>query len=179
MVQKRVKSGREMEKSVLVDGWISSPQKPVLRWRVEGRNNIEKIINSNYDPEKFAILENVSLNKYDIYHPVTKKQREVKSYFIYDLNNWILYSEPYFKISTRSQLNKISVERYNEFLLNFYNYTSQNGFLKFIQEQMTKSNEGIVLKDGFVGNCLIDFRTIINKNQWKGYDRIQIQFKLK
>ena len=101
MVQKRVKSGREMEKSVLVDGWISSPHKPVLRWRAEGRNNIEKIINSNYDPEKFAILENVSLNKYDIYHPVTKKQREVKSYFISDLNNWILYSEPYFKISTR------------------------------------------------------------------------------
>jgi hypothetical protein len=178
MVQSRVIAGRNMEKYVLRDGWVKSSTRPILKWRGEGRNNIEKIINSNYNPKEFSILENINLNKYDIYNPTTKKKREVKSYYISQVNNWILYSEPYFKISTRSQLNKIGPEVYNDFLERFYAHANNSGLFKFIQEQMISSNEGIVFKDGFIPKEQLEFRTIIQKKQWKGYNRIQIQFKL-
>jgi hypothetical protein len=178
MVQSRVKVGKNMETSLLKDGWIKKSTKPKLKWRIEGKNNIEKIINSNYDPIKFAILENVTLNKYDIYNLITKKLLEVKAYFLSELKNWTLYSEPYFKISNRNQLNKITPEEYNDFLQRFYDHSNSIGLLKFIEQQMTSSNEGIVIKDGFIPKDNIEFRTVIVKKQWKGYDRIQIQFRV-
>jgi hypothetical protein len=178
MKQSRVTAGQDMELSVLKDGWVKSATKPKLKWRVEGKNNIQKIINSNYDPKQFSVLENITLNKYDIYNPKTKKQREVKSYNISEVSKWTLYSEPYFKISTRGQLNKITQEVYNDFLQRFYTHANDTGLLKFIQEQMICSNEGIVFKDGFIPKEQLEFRTVIVNKQWKGYDRIQIQFRI-
>lgn len=178
MVQSRVLAGRQMELSSHKNGWVKATTKPKLKWRGEGRNNIEKIINSDYNPNKFSVLENITLNKYDIYNPVTKKKREVKSYFTSEVNKWTLYSEPYFKIAKRAQLSKISAEKYNEFLTKFYNHANTTGLLKFIQEQMICSNEGIVFKDGFVPIENLEFRTVVRNNQWKGYDRIQIQFRV-
>ena len=178
-MQSRVNAGKDMELSVLKDGWVKKSTKPKLKWRVEGRNNIEKIKNSNYDPKVFAILENITLNKYDIYHPETKKQREVKSYYISEVNKWTLYSEPYFKISTKRDLGKITSDIYNNFLHSFYLHANETGLLKFIQEQMISSNEGIVFKDGFIPKEQLEFRTVIVDKQWKDYDRIQIQFRVK
>ena len=179
MVQARVKAGKNMEQSAQTNGWVKQSTKPKLKWRGEGKNNIDKIINSNYDPKKFSILENITLNKYDIYNPTTNKKREVKNYNIKEVNKWTLYSEPYFKISTRGQLSKISADKYNEFLHNFYDHANNSGLLKFIQEQMVYSNEGIVFIDGFVPLEQLEFRTIIVDKQWKGYDRIQIQFRVR
>jgi len=178
MIQSRVNAGKVMEIIASKDGWKKSPTKPKLKWRVEGKNNIDKIINTNYDPKSFSILENISLNKYDIYNPTTKKTREVKSYNIKDVSRWTLYSEPYFKISTRSQLNKITPDTYNDFLQRFYDHANSTGLLNFIQEQMISSNEGIVFKDGFVLKEQLEFRTIVVNKQWKGYNRIQIQFRV-
>lgn len=179
MVQSRVKVGKDMELSTLKEGWEKKSSKPKLKWRIEGRNNIEKIINSNFDEKKFSVLENVVLNKYDIFHPKTKKLREVKSYFISEIKNWTLYSEPYFAIKTRSQLTKITTELYNNFIEKFYTYANETGLLKFIQEQMICSNDGILFKDGFVEKENLEFRTVISKSQWAGYHRIQIQFRKK
>ena len=177
MIQARVKAGKTMEQTAQTDGWVKATSKPILKWRVEGKNNIDKIINSNYDPKVFSTLENITLNKYDIYNPTTKKYREVKNYFKREINKWTLYSEPYFKIATRTQLSKITQDKYNEFIDKFYVHAKENGILNFIQQQMISSNEGIVLIDGFVPKEELEFRTIIAKSQWKGYDRIQIQFR--
>jgi len=178
MIQSRVRAGKDMELSASKDGWVRKSTKPKLKWRVEGKNNIEKIKNSGYDPTKFTILENITLNKYDIYNPSTNKRREVKSYNISEVSKWTLYSEPYFKIATKLQLNKITTDTYNDFLLRFYTYANDKGLLKFIQENMVSSNEGIVFKDGFVPLEKIEFRTFIAERQWKGYNRIQIQFRV-
>lgn len=179
MMQSRVKAGKDMELSVLKDGWVRKATKPKLKWRAEGKNNIDKIKNSNYDPKKFAIIENLTLNKYDIYHPETKRQREVKSYYTTEITKWTLYSEPYFKISTKRQLNKITPELYNDFLKKFYTHANDTGLLKFIQEQMVNSNEGIIFKDGFIPLDRLEFRTAIVDKQWKNYNRIQVQFRVK
>lgn len=178
MVQSRVNAGKIMEDIAQTDGWVKANGKPVMKWGGRGNENIEKIINSNYDPKVFSVLRNATLNKYDIYNPITKKYREVKSYYIGQVNEWILYSEPYFKISTRSQLDKITPEVYNDFLQRFYDHTNNTGLLKSIQEQMINSNEGIVFKDGFIPKEKLEFRTIIINKVWKGYDRIQIQFRI-
>jgi len=178
MIQSRVGAGKAMELIALKDGWIKASTKPKLKWRVQGKNNIDKIIKSNYNPKEFSILENITLNKYDIYNPKTKKQREVKSYYMSEVNKWTLYSEPYFKVATRGQLNNITPEVYNDFLQRFYNHANITGLLKFIQEQMISSNEGIVFKDGFTPKEQLEFRTILVDKQWKGYNRIQIQFRI-
>jgi hypothetical protein len=179
MMQSRVKAGKDMELFALKDGWVKQNSKPILKWRVPGKNNIEKIINSNYNPKNFSVLENVTLNKYDIYHPIIKKYREVKSYYVQQVNKWTLYSEPYFKIATRTQLSKISTSKYNEFVEKFYQHANNTGILNFIQTQMSSSNEGILFKDGFILTDKLEFRTILNKEQWGGYHRIQIEFRIK
>lgn len=178
MVQARVLSGKQMENISLTKGWVKATSKPILKWRADGKNNIDKIINSNYNPKVFSILENITLNKYDIYNPTTKKYREVKRYYKKDVTKWTLYSEPYFKIATRTQLSKISQDKYNDFLLKFYTHAKENGILSFIEQQMTSSNEGILLIDEFIPKEQLEFRSVITKSQWKGYDRIQIQFRV-
>ena len=178
MVQSRVQAGKEMEKVSLTHGWVKANSKPILKWRAPGKNNIDKIINSNYDPKRFSVLENVTLNKYDIYNPTTNKYREVKSYYINQINKWTLYSEPYFKIATRTQQSQISTDKYNEFIEKFYTHAKETGILHFIQTQMTSSNEGILLKDGFIPTESLEFRTILNREQWGGYHRIQIEFRI-
>lgn len=178
MVQPRVKVGKQMELSAQKNGWISCPTRPKLTWRVEGKSNIDKIKNSNYNPVKFAVLENANLEKYDIYNPTTNKKREVKAYHASNLNRWVLYSEPYFKVSSRSQLTKINKDIYNDFVDRFYTHANQIGLISYIQDQMVSSSEGIVFKDGFISKKQLQFRTIISDQEWSGYNRIQIQFKI-
>jgi len=43
---------------------------------------------------------------------------------------------------------------------------------------MVSSSEGIVFKDGFISKKQLQFRTIISDQEWSGYNRIQIQFKI-
>jgi hypothetical protein len=179
MVQARVKAGKLAEQSLIRDGWISNPIKPTFKWGGTGRNNIQKIKNCNYDPKIFSILTDSSLKKYDIYNPTTNKYREIKGYNINQLNKWVLYSEPYFKVSTRSQAKLITQDVYNDFLHRFTDHANNIGLIKHIEEQMVSSNEGIQFKDGFIPQYLIEFRTIISYTEWLGYNRLQIQFKIK
>lgn len=179
MVQARVKSGKLYEQYLTKDGWLRTPIKPTFKWGGEGRNNIQKIKNSCFDPKIFCNPKNLSPKKYDIYNPQTNKYREVKGYNISQLKTWVLYSEPYFKISTRIQAKQISSYEYNQFLSKFYDYANSIGLIKYIETNMVSSNEGIQFKDGFISQDQIEFRTVISKGQWSGYDRIQIQFKIK
>ena len=179
MVQARVKSGKLAEQSFIKDGWISKPTKPTFKWGGAGRNNIDKIKNCFNDIDTFCKLQNLSLKKYDIYNPTTNKYREIKGYNIKQLNKWTLYSEPYFKIATRSQATKITQDVYNDFLHRFTDHANNIGLIKHIEEQMVSSNEGIQFKDGFIPQDQIEFRTIISYTEWSGYNRLQIHFKIK
>lgn len=179
MAQARVKSGKLYEQSLTKDGWVSKPTKPTFKWGGAGRNNIDKIKNSFNDVETFCKLQNSSLRKYDIYNPTTNKYREIKGYNISDLTKWVLYSEPYFKVSTRSQASRITQDMYNDFLYRFADHANNIGLLQHIQEQMVSSNEGILFKDGFIPQDQLEFKTILSTTEWLGYNRLQIHFKIK
>jgi hypothetical protein len=179
MVQLRSKTGSEFEKSCEIGGWKRKTKSPKINWNGTGRNNIEKIKNCNFNPSLFTLSENSDLSKYDIYHPVLKKYREVKKYKKDDLRAWTLYSEPYFKIATKTNQSKIDSNVYNKFIEDFWNYNQNTGLFEKIQQGITSFSEGITFVDGFVPKQDLEFRTVIVKNSWGGYYRLTIQFRIK
>jgi hypothetical protein len=90
-----------------------------------------------------------------------------------------LYSEPYFKIASRGDLNKIDKETYNEFVTDFWNYNQNTGLFLKVEKEINQLSEGIQCIDGFIPKEEIEFRTVIVKSAWKGYHRITVEFKLK
>lgn len=178
-MQVRAKTGTDFEKDCEIDGWKRKAKSPKIIWSGTGRNNIQKIKSFNFEPSLFKLLEASDLSKYDIYHPVLNKYREVKRYNKSDLTHWTLYSEPYFKISTRSNLSKIDSDTYNKFIEDFWQYNQNTDLFSKMQKGITDFNDGIQCKDGFIPKEELEFRTVIVKNAWKGYHRITIEFKLK
>jgi hypothetical protein len=61
----------------------------------------------------------------------------------------------------------------------FYKMNTTNGVIQYVQEKMLRSVEGITMVDGYVPMENLEFRTVISENNWKGYHRIQIQFRIK
>ena len=179
MVQARVRSGKRFEKSLAKNGWDRISQKPRIRWTGEGRNNLQKIQSVEYNPVLFTMTQPSTIEKCDLKKYRTSKRREAKKYTIEDASYWRLYSEPYFKIATRKQLGLIPVETYNQFVEDFYKMNTTNGVIQYIQEKMIRGAEGIMLVDGYVPMDKVEFRTVIAENNWKGYSRIQIQFRVK
>jgi hypothetical protein len=56
-VQERVKSGSDFEKTVCQEfNLIKYDKRPSIRWSGNGRNNFQKILNLNKDPELFYPL---------------------------------------------------------------------------------------------------------------------------
>jgi hypothetical protein len=176
-MQLRAKTGTKFEKECEVDGWVVRAKKPKIKWSGKGRSNFDKIKSCNYDPSNFFLLE-CDLSKYDIYNPELNKYREVKSYYKKELTSWKLYSEPYFKVADKSTSKKIDVETYNSFIDKFWEYNKKTGLIEKIQEGLTAFNEGIQCKDGFIPKDELEFRTVV-LNEWGGYKRITIQFKIK
>ncbi len=177
-MQLRSKTGTAFEKECEVDGWKRQTKSPKINWSGKGRSNIQRIKSCNFDPSKFVLLENSDLSKYDIYHPELNKYREVKSYKKSNLNSWTLYSEPYFKVATRSEATKISVETYNSFIDEFWEFNQKTGLFDKLQEGITSFSEGIQCKDGFIPKEELEFRTVV-LTEWGGYKRITIQFRIK
>jgi hypothetical protein len=179
MVQVRSRTGSEFEKECEVDGWKRQTKSPKINWTGTGRNNIQKIKSCNFDPSLFKLSENNDLSKYDIYNPELDKYREVKKYKREDLKSWKLYSEPYFKIATKSNQSKMDLTSYNKFVEDFWEYNQSTGLFETIQKGITSFSEGITFVDGFIPKEDLEFRTVIVKNSWAGYHRLTIQFKLK
>jgi hypothetical protein len=119
------------------------------------------------------------IEKCDIKKYRTRKYREAKKYTMEDAQYWRLYSEPYFKVATRKQLDVIPVDTYNQFVEDFYKMNTTNGVLDYVQEKMLRGVEGVTLVDGYVPMENLEFRTVVSENNWQGYNRIQIQFRLK
>ena len=178
-VQNRVKSGKLFEQSLIKDGWIVKPKSPKFKWSGEGRSFIQKMRHCRFISELFILDESSSMCKYDIVHLETNRVREVKKYMKKDLNKWTLYSEPFFKIATRSQQKKIDVIVYNKFANEFYDHNLTTGLFDRVIDKMTSCSEGIMVQDGFIPNKEIEFRTKLVENQWGGYNRITIQFRIR
>jgi hypothetical protein len=175
-MQKRAKTGTKFEQEQSVSGWFRKPVSPRLKWSGNGRNNFNKIINCNYNPKELLLLD-CSLCKYDITNN-DGEYREVKKYHTNNLKQWMLYSEPYFKVADRKQMKYIEVDKYNEFIDNFYQYNLLTGLFEKVITGMTECISGIQFIDKFTPKEEIEFRTIVVCG-WGGYKRITIQFKLK
>jgi hypothetical protein len=117
--------------------------------------------------------------KYDIVHPETGRVREAKKYKKKDLTKWTLYSEPFFKVATRTQQKQIDVRVYNKFATEFYEYYLETGLFDRVIENITSCSEGVMVEDGFIQDTELEFRTVLVENHWGGYYRITIQFRIR
>ena len=178
-VQNRVQSGKLFEQSLIKDGWIVKPKSPKFKWSGNGRSFVQKMRDCRFISELFILDESSSMCKYDIVHLETNRVREVKKYMKKDLNKWMLYSEPFFNIATRSQQKKIDVRVDNKFANEFYDHNLTTGLFDRVIDKMTSCSEGIMVQDGFIPSKEIEFRTKLVENQWGGYNRITIQFRIR
>jgi hypothetical protein len=178
-MQNRAKTGVDFEKSVQVNGWIKQTSSPRMKWSGDGRTIFDKIKSINYDPTRFILDETVDINKYDIYHPETKKYREVKKYSMESFNDWLLYSEPYFKMASKGLFNKMPLDIYNKFAEEFYELHKDSGLFERVIKKINQKSEGIQIIGGFIPKKELEFRTILIMNNWAGYHRITIQVKRK
>ena len=179
MGQTRNKTGIDFEK-ILPKHFIRKPTSPRIRWIGSGKNNLKKIVEHNFDETKFvADLTKTVLTKYDWIDTLTDDKYEVKKYNKSELKHWTLYSEPYFKMSSKQNLKVIDKENYNSFVGRFFELNTNNGFFEKIILEMISKTKGIYVKDGMIPMTDLEFKTVIVHNQWKGYDRITIMFRLK
>ena len=68
---------------------------------------------------------------------------------------------------------------YNKFANEFYDHNLTTGLFDRVIDKMTSCSEGIMVQDGFIPNKEIEFRTKLVENQWGGYNRITIQFRIR
>ena len=179
MGQIRSKVGVDFEKLCEKDGWVRKPKSPKLIWEGKGVNNTTKMKNCNFNPSLFALTEKSDLSKYDLYHSTLKKYREVKRYVRSKLKSWVMYSEPYFKIASVKDSEKIDKETYNKFIQDFWDYNQNTELFNKVEKGINELSDGVQCIDGFIPKEDFEFRTIIVKTAWKGYYRITIEFKLK
>ena len=178
-MQKRAKTGIDFEHDVQIDGWIKKTKSPKLKWCGEGRSILDKLKSINYDSKLFT-LDNTSIySKYDVYNPTTNSYCEVKKYEKEKLNDWVLYSEPYFKIASKNVAKKISNDVYNKFTEEFFILHQESGFFEKVIENMIENTDGVIMVNGFIPKNELEFRTVLLKHNWGGYHRITIQFRLK
>jgi hypothetical protein len=175
-MQARSVTGIEFEKTHIKNGWVLKNSNPKIIWSGEGKNIFEKIINCNGNPKKFVPI-GFKLTKHDAINE-HGSHIEIKKYKLKKLMSWSLYSEPYFKMSNKSDLNKIDKNYYNKFVDDFYEYNLKLGLFDYVVEQMTSSVEGIMTESGFIEKDKLEFRTVVLKG-WRGFKRITIQFKMK
>jgi hypothetical protein len=185
MSQIRNKTGVKFEKEVCkLYGWQLKTVSPKIKWSGTGKNNFEKIKNYNFNSNLFNPLQGSVLEKYDAINNFGQKV-EIKKYITENIKGkWKLYSEPFFKISTKSQVKSISKyfgdgdvdlarNKYNDFLVDFRNKETNNDILKSISD----SNIGIQFVDKLVLKKDIDFKIEVNKG-WNGFNRLTIFFKI-
>ena len=179
MRQTRVNTGKLFEQSLVTDKWVLKSKNPKPIWSGSGRSVFDKIKSVNFNYLDFYPLEGSNWGKCDIININDGREREIKKYKKPQIEKWNLYSEPFFKVARRNQLNKINKDEYNHFLKKFYNHNLSNGFFENIVSEMTKNCEGIHIIGEFIPISDFEFRTILSENEWKGFHRIRIEFKLK
>jgi len=178
-MQTRAKTGVDFEILCESDGWVRQTKSPKVKWNGKGRNNITKIKNCNFNPSLFTISEKSNFSKYDLYNPELDEYREAKKYKKSKLKSWVMYSEPYFKVASWSDADKIDKDTYNKFVQDFWDYNQTTGLFDKVQKGLNEQSKGVQLIDGFISKDDLEFRTVIVKTAWMGYYRITIEFRLK
>jgi hypothetical protein len=176
-MQPRTKTGIDFELSLQSDLWVKNEQKPKMIWDVSGNNVFDKMKNVDYDVTKFNLSDTSVLSKYDFtFHNTNNLAFEVKKYKKSTLNKWTLYSEPFFKVSKRADLEKIDIQTYNKFVSDFF--TKRKDIINKVLENINKNTLGIRIIDEFIPQHKIEYKVEVLKG-WKGYDRITILFRIK
>ena len=184
MGQSRNKTGFEFEKQICEsNGWTRVSTSPKISWTGVGRTNFEKIASLNFNPNKFVPTSESVYEKYDAITDNNKKV-EIKKYKTSKLKNWALYSEPIFKVASRDSLLKVTqlfgdgnlnkaIEVYNNFLDGIVKNIGQD-----ILNNITQSNVGVQMIDGFVPQSNLEYRWVVKKG-WAGFNRLTIEFRIK
>jgi len=184
MAQKRNRTGIDFEKQICeTNGWVHKSASPKINWSGKGRSNFDKIVSVDFDSTKF--LPNIEKSKFEKYDAINNNgdKIELKKYNISQLSKWVMYSEPIFKVASRSAVKKVTTlfgagdyEKskivYNNFVKGVVNNVGEE-----ILDNITKSNIGIQFKDGFVSQENIEYRWKI-RSGWMGYDRLSIEFRV-
>ena len=176
-MQKRSISGGEFEKTLETNQWIKRETKPKMKWVGKGRNVFDKMMNAGYDVTKFNLSEDSVISKSDfVFHTDDTMRFEAKKYYMSKFNDWIMYSEPFFKVSTRDMLDVVDRDKYNKFVDDFM--VHRQDILDRVLNDITNSNLGIRCIDGFISQDKLEFK-IEKRDGWEGYNRITIVAKLK
>lgn len=193
MAQKRVKTGKEFEEYICrLYGLSRHMKRPRLHWSGEGKNNINKLLSVDKNPEKFKPI--LSESKFIKSDAIDKEGNlyEIKKYSKNQLKKYRLYSEPIIKVApSRSKWGsgdpffdnfKSSLE-YNNFIVELMNTKWWQNYNQIILDSIIYSNKGIYCKDGFLSHDQLDFKWIINTGEYgpifDGYYRLSIVFKIK
>ena len=185
MAQKRNKTGIDFEKLICESYGLSHKSvNPRIRWSGKGKSNFNKIHSVNFNANLFKPdLEKSRFDKYDAIDSNGNKY-EIKKYCKSFLSGWVVYSEPIFKIASRSTMSNViklfgggdyekSKSVYNQFVKDMVDNVGQE-----IIDRITKQIKGVYLLDGFVSTEDLEFRWSIRES-WMGYNRLSIEFKLK
>jgi hypothetical protein len=174
-MQKRAHTGVIFEKLSIPAGHIRKPKTPRTYWNGKKGQVLVKLKNTNYCVDDFN-FDGGSFLKYDVVG-INGELIEIKKYEKTQLNKWTMYSEPLFKVATRRNSEIIDVEKYNNFINDFYNKHIVSGFFSNLICEMTQI-DGILTVDGIIPINHFEFRVVVVKG-WKGFNRITTQFKLK
>ena len=183
--QSRVDAGREFEELVCeTNGWRRKEVSPKINWIGEGRSNWVKIERVGFNPRRF--VPNIEKSIFDKYDAINGRDQkiEIKKYDSSELRSWTMYSEPIFKVATRSQLETViekfgdgdynrSVERYNNFVSGMIPNVGDE-----ILNAITQSNIGIQCVDRFIPQSELEYRWNV-RSGWEGYNRLSIEFRLR
>jgi hypothetical protein len=177
-MQKRAITGNEFEKTLQTDQWIKREVKPKMKWSGKGRNVFNKIESVGYDVTKFNLSEESVISKSDfVFHSDDSMTFEAKKYLMSKFKNWVMYSEPFFKVSTVKHLDLVDVDKYNKFVDDFM--THRQDIIERVLNEMSQSNLGIRCIDGFISQDKLEFKAVKEKSAWMGYHRITIMVKMK
>ena len=186
-MQTRSISGREYEIKVAEKYGRLICKSPKIVWNAQGKYNLDKIVNSEFNGYKLSPTNESTYDKYDVILSSGEKV-EVKKYSTDKIKSkWVLYSEPILKICTKSQVNKLievcgslelARDKYNKFIGELYENLTETGELNKILEKIIKTSQGVIFEDRRVNYDELDFRWVL-KNNWMGFYRITLEFKVK
>lgn len=191
-MQIRVETGKAFEREIESEFNFDSPKKhgfkktPLSYWTVKGRNFIEKIKNSGFDPAKFNLDKKKSrFYKADqafLENGLSKKVED-KKYFV--LRNTFMLAEPVLSVKRKEnipQFEKIwgvcedcAREKYNEFITKFFN--TRQDILDYIIEEFKKNSDYIIGKEKVLVPIEKFKLTAKLGSGWRGFKRIRITAK--
>ena len=192
-MQRRAITGYKFEREVRSrEGFGKHINAPRIKWSGVGKNNVEKLLSLNKDPERFKpIMEESKFSKSDA---IDKEGNfyEIKKYSKKDLNVFKLYSEPIIKVSPRRSKwgkgnpffdNFKDCEEYNNFIYRITKTKWWKKYNKTILKNIYISNIGVFSKDGLIPHSELEYKWVINKGKYApifdNYHRLTIVVRLK